>query len=261
MQSYPLVLVGTDGSPDAEAAVRIAGRIAGRLSVPIELVTVYKGGTDRDADWAAEVLSRAEATVKELGVTEVSTEAADGSAPDILLDRANRKPTALVVVGSAGLGKTTSMLVGSTSNKLTHHSEADVLLARDPAPEQWNFVALATDGSETSHRAVRAGLGVAIALGATPRLVTAARNEEAGTVVLETTWHDLGLESLDVTVEREFLDDPQAADAITAVAWKYELVVIGNRGMSGPARLLGSVANKITHGIKTNLLLVNTTRD
>jgi hypothetical protein len=30
--------------------------------------------------------------------------------------------------------------------------------------------------------------------------------------------------------------------------------------MSGPERLLGSVANKVSHGLKTNLLLVNTTR-
>ena len=39
-----------------------------------------------------------------------------------------------------------------------------------------------------------------------------------------------------------------------------ELLVIGNKGMSGPSRLLGSVSNRVTHDLPTDLLLVNTTR-
>jgi len=34
--------------------------------------------------------------------------------------------------------------------------------------------------------------------------------------------------------------------------------VIGNRGMAGFARVLGSTANTITHRATSNLLLVNT---
>jgi nucleotide-binding universal stress UspA family protein len=130
------------------------------------------------------------------------------------------------------------------------------LFARAPLPDRWNFAALATDGSSTSLRAVRHGLRIATALGATPRLVTAARTEAAGAELLEAAALELGLD----LPEREVLVDQHPASAVANAGWKYELVVIGNRGMSGPGRLLGSVANKITHELRTNLLLVNTTR-
>ncbi len=40
----------------------------------------------------------------------------------------------------------------------------------------------------------------------------------------------------------------------------FDLVVIGNKGMSGPSRLLGSVSNRVTHEVPTDILLVNTSR-
>lgn len=258
MTGYPRVLVGTDGSADATAAVRIGGRLAGGLRVPLELVTVWGG--DRDESWAKTVLAEADAIARDAGAAEVSLRPVSGNAPDVLLDAANENPDALVVVGSAGLAKASSRLVASTSNKLTHHSLADVLFAKDPAPSIWNFVALATDGSETSHKAVRRGLELAAALNAKAHLVTAAKSEDAGQELLESTWQALDLGNQPVEVELDVLVDPQPASAIVLNGWKYELVAIGNRGMSGPLRLLGSVANKITHELKSNLLLVNTTR-
>lgn len=260
MSGYPRVLVGTDGSADATAAVRIGGRLAAGLGVPLELITVWGG--DRDENWAKTVLAEAEAVARDAGAAEaqVSLRPVSGNAPDVLLDAANANPGALVVVGSAGLAKASSRLVASTSNKLTHHSLADVLFAKDPAPSIWNFVALATDGSETSHKAVRRGLELAAALNAKAHLVTAAKSEDAGQEVLESTWRALDLGSQPVHVELDVLVDSQPASAIVLNGWKYELVAIGNRGMSGPLRLLGSVANKITHELKSNLLLVNTTR-
>lgn len=261
MASYPSVLIGTDGSADATAAVRIGGRIAARSGVPLRLMAVSENGGERDDDWAVGVLGEAEATVKELGVTDVSVEQASGNAPEIMLARANGQPESLVVVGSAGLAKAGSRLTASTSNKLTHHSNADVLFAKDPVPAAWNFVALATDGSPTANHAVRRGLRLASALGAKGRLLTAAKSQEAGDRVLETTWNELDLDAQEVEIDREVLVDAQPGSAVILAGWKYELVAIGNRGMSGPQRLLGSVANKVTHGLKTNLLLVNTTRN
>lgn len=258
MDSYPRVLIGTDGSPDATAAVRVGGRVAAGLGVGVEIITAWRG--DRDADWAAGVLAEAEVAAKEAGAAEVSVRPVEGSAPEVLVDAANADPQALVVVGSTGLSKATSRLVASTSNKLTHHSLADVLFARDPVPDMWHFVALTTDGSETSHRAVRRGLVLAKALNAKAQLITAAKSEDAGQEVLQTTWDDLDLGNAEVGVERDVLVDPLPASAIALNGWKYEVIAIGNRGMSGPARLLGSVANKVTHEAKTNLLLVNTTR-
>lgn len=261
MDRYPVVLIGTDRSDDAMSAVRIGARIAARSGAPVKLVTVADDADpERDRRWAAAVLEEAEAVVTELGVADVSVESGSGAAEEILVARANAEPDALVVIGSAGLSKATSRLVASTSNRLAHHSRADVLFAKDPVPPIWNFVALATDGSASSHKAVLRGLRLAAALGATGRLITAARSQEAGEEVLESTWSALDLDALDVKIDREVLIESQPASAIIAAGWKYELVAIGNRGMSGPERLLGSVANKVSHGLTANLLLVNTTR-
>lgn len=260
MDRYPLVLIGTDRSDDAMSAVRIGARIAARSGTPVKLVTVEDDADDEhDGRWAAAVLAEAEAMVKDAGVADIKVEHSSGMPQEILLARANAEPDSLVVIGSAGLSKASSRLVASTSNRLAHHSRADVLFAKDPVPSVWNFVALATDGSASAQKAVRRGLRLAAALGATARLITAARSQAAGDEVLESTWSALELGALDVTIEREVLIESQPASAIIAAGWKYELVAVGNRGMNGPGRLLGSVANKVSHGLRSNLLLVNTT--
>jgi hypothetical protein len=53
------------------------------------------------------------------------------------------------------------------------------------------------------------------------------------------------------------VDAPSPAQALLG---GLHLLVLGNKGMSGPSRLLGSVANRVTHHVPTDLLLVNTTR-
>jgi nucleotide-binding universal stress UspA family protein len=259
MDRYPLVLIGTDRSPDAMAGVRIGARIAAASGAPVRVLAVADDEAGDDAGRTG-ALYEAEAIAKGLGVSDVSLELLPGEPQDVLLERANAEPGSLVVVGSEGLSKASSRLVASTSNRLAHHSRADVLFAKDPLPPTWNFVALSTDGSESSHHAVRRGLRLATALGARGRLITVAKTEEAGSEVLDSTWRVLDLDAVDVEIDREVLIETQPASAIVAAGWKYQVVAIGNRGMSGPERLLGSVANKVSHGLKTNLLLVNTTR-
>lgn len=46
----------------------------------------------------------------------------------------------------------------------------------------------------------------------------------------------------------------QKADAIGA-----DLVVVGNRGMKGVRRVLGSVPNSVAHGVQCSVLIVDTT--
>jgi nucleotide-binding universal stress UspA family protein len=53
----------------------------------------------------------------------------------------------------------------------------------------------------------------------------------------------------------------KAADAILQVAGEVgaDLIVVGNRGMKGVRRVLGSVPNEITHRADCSVLVVNTT--
>ncbi|CAM3980027.1 universal stress protein [Smaragdicoccus niigatensis] len=257
MDSYPRVVIGTDGSTDATAAVRLGGKIASRLSVPVTLVSVWSE-SEREA---VSIVSDAKSILSELGISDITISTPEGDPGDVLVDVADDDPRVLLVVGSSGLNKATSRIVGSTSNRLSHHSKADVLFARDPLPTRWNHVALATDGSESSHRAVRRGITLAIALHAHPRLITGAKNLEQGEEAMAGIFAELTAKYPDADIQREVLEDPQAATAVINAGWKYDLVVIGNKSMSGPARLLGSVANKITHGLECNLLLANTNRE
>ena len=174
-----------------------------------------------------------------------------GSAFDALVDAAAQSEQSLIVVGAAGLGHTSSRFWGSTSNELSHHSPVDVLFVRKPVAAI-QTIALATDGSDTSVRAVQAGYDLASALGARPILVTVAGDTAAAEETLNAVASRLGIAA---SLERQALTgDP--ADVLAAA--DYGLLVIGNRGMAGFARVLGSTANTITHRATSNLLLVNT---
>lgn len=51
-----------------------------------------------------------------------------------------------------------------------------------------------------------------------------------------------------------------AADVLCRVAEKYDadLIVVGNRRMQGPARILGSVANRVAHHAPCSVLVAKT---
>ncbi|WP_309233282.1 universal stress protein [Conexibacter sp. W3-3-2] len=66
----------------------------------------------------------------------------------------------------------------------------------------------------------------------------------------------------DIPVVTPLAREGEAADAILRIADEQgaDLIVVGNKGMTGAARfLLGSVPNKITHHAPCNVLVVRTT--
>jgi nucleotide-binding universal stress UspA family protein len=276
--SYDHVLVGTDGSPTAGIAVAAASHLAARLGAPLTIVTawqrqlddpppaseeaLYPGGNaaSQEAHWAAEVTSDAAAVARALGVTEVRQSHPIGHAAEALLEVADRYPDGLLVVGTAGLTQVSERFVGNVPHQLTHHSPIDLLLvtARHPADEPtWKTVGLATDGSRTAGTAVDRGLALTRALEATPVLLTVARSEDRGRECLEKALARLADPS---GVEQRVQVGTDPAAGMREASSDLDLLVLGNKGMSGPSRLLGSVANRITHQVPTDLLLVNTTR-
>ena len=143
-------------------------------------------------------------------------------------------------------------------------------------------IVVGTDGSETAAEAVRHATELAKATGASLEIVSAfdpvpsdrLREEEAElpgdiahavgptedvNVVLEGAAGDARSDGVEVqTHARE--GDP--ADAILDVAeeTKADLIVVGNKGMTGAARfLLGSVPNKISHHAPCGVYIVRTT--
>ncbi len=264
MDTYPGVFVGTDGSPEAATAVEIGAVLAARLDVPLTLVTAWDGFTNvpepQSYEWAMSVTDSAQQSLATLGVTDVIVDMPTGTAAEVLLDVGERNPDALLVIGGHSLASPKRRALGSVANRLSHHSAADVLFALGGSPEHWRSVALTTDGSATSRQAVRRGLSIAQAVGASPHLVTVAKDENEGERLMAASIGEFDLDQPDVVLKRDILIGLLPAKALIDAGSNYDLMVIGNRSMSGPARLLGSVANKVTHGVETNLLLVNTSR-
>jgi nucleotide-binding universal stress UspA family protein len=271
-RAYTEVLVGTDGSATAQSAVRAAGAVARALQVPVTVVTGwYRDHVDdyealetsgssesagaRNSAWATDVVVDAAAALRAAGTDEVKTATPEGGPAEVLLRLGDDRPGALVVVGTVGLDRTAERLLGNIPHQLTHHAHSDLLLVargRDEDDVTWDSVALATDGSPTAALAVAHGAELAAALGAKTTLLTVATSEDRGQRTLDAT----GVETDDSRIEV----GRDVAKALASAGRDHDLLVLGNKGMSGASRLLGSVANSVTHDLPTDLLLVNTTR-
>lgn len=262
MSTYSRIVVGSDGSEGARDAVAVAGAIAAQLAVSVTAVTAWKSEIAvpgaREAAWAERTTMGAYVDLNAAEVRDVARVEVKGDPAGSLVAIAQEVPDSLIVVGAHGLVSATSRLSGSTSNDLSHNSTADVLFVRNRVARV-ETVALATDGSETSLLAVRTGYAFAAALQARISLVTVAETVEAGDQLLEEVEEKLLAENSGTSIERRTITG-SAADSLVSETVDYDLLVIGNRGMSGIARVLGSTANTITHKAATNLLLVNTSR-
>src|SRR5688500_5287732 len=143
-------------------------------------------------------------------------------------------------------------------------------------------IVVGTDGSETATQAVRQAVELAQATGAKVQLVSAYEpvsgqrlREETQQVPEDMQWMVNPREDVDSTLEdasgvaseagvavevHARQGDP--ADAILDVAeeTKADLIVVGNKGMTGARRfLLGSVPNKVSHHAPCSVVIVRTT--
>jgi nucleotide-binding universal stress UspA family protein len=143
-------------------------------------------------------------------------------------------------------------------------------------------IVVGTDGSDTARKAVEEAIDLAKAIGAEVCLVSAyepvpkARlREEARQAPEDLQWMVNPREEVDATlsdaadVVREagldvqtFAREGDPADAILDVAEERgaDLIVVGNKGMTGARRfLLGSVPNRISHHAPCSVLIIRTT--
>jgi nucleotide-binding universal stress UspA family protein len=143
-------------------------------------------------------------------------------------------------------------------------------------------IVVGTDGSETAKQAVREATELAKYTGATLDVVSAFEpvassrlreerlqapsdiehavnpHEDVNAILAEA---ERDVNESDVKV-RTFARQGEAADAILDVAEEEnaDLIVVGNKGMTGAKRfLLGSVPNKVSHHAPCSVLIVRTT--
>jgi nucleotide-binding universal stress UspA family protein len=143
-------------------------------------------------------------------------------------------------------------------------------------------IVVGTDGSDTATQAVREAIGLASALGAKLELVSAYEpvpaqrlSEERRHAPEDMQWAINPREDVDATLEAAAAPAREAgvevdlyarqgdpADAILDVAeeLKADLIIVGNKGMTGAKRfLLGSVPNKVSHHAPCSVLIIRTT--
>ena len=79
---------------------------------------------------ALAVLESARRDAEAAGVADVETFPRVGDAADAILDVAEEQGTDMIIVGHKGLTGATRFLLGSVSNKVSHHAPCSVLIVR-----------------------------------------------------------------------------------------------------------------------------------
>ena len=122
-------------------------------------------------------------------------------------------------------------------------------------------ILVASDGSPTANKAVDRAVDVARHTGADVTILTVGHPDKAGRIAAAEAARVTKDDTDRVAVATK-TDDGDAAQIILdeAEQGRYDLLVVGNKGMTGAGRfLLGSVPNKISHHAPCALLIVRTT--
>ncbi len=143
---FESILVGTDGSDAAGAAVARAVRLAAALQARLQIVSAYEPVPERHLrvervqvpsdvqvnmrDEVLALLESARGQAADAGVSRIETFARVGDAADAILDVAEEQGADLIVVGNKGMTGATRFLLGSVPNKVSHHAPCSVLIVR-----------------------------------------------------------------------------------------------------------------------------------
>ncbi len=279
------VVVGADGSPHSEDAVRWAAALAARHGRPLRIVTVSDipgaaGVRDRlPADLAEavhrgarEIAGRAAAVPADADLP-VTAEVVAGHAAAALVEAS--ADAAVVVVGTRGRGAIMGTLLGSVSAQVARHASCPVAVVPpgDGARRSAGPVVVGVDGSHLGAAALATGFREASALGAPLVAVHAwsdqpmtsfhgfgahlQYDEEAvGQAVLAEQLAGYAEEYPDVAVACSVVPDlPE--DAILRAAERARLIVMGTRGRGGvTGLLLGSTALKVLRAAPCPVLVM-----
>lgn len=126
-------------------------------------------------------------------------------------------------------------------------------------PAVYQRILVGTDGSDTAATAVARAVEVARSSGARLTIMTAGKGARGQKVVDDAAAAHSGT---GVDIDTAVVDDdPVSALIDTAKDGGYDLVVVGNKGMTGVSRFfkLGAVPNKLAHHLPTSMLIVRTT--
>ena len=280
------IVVGTDGSADADRAVEWAAEQAAAEHRPLVVVSATSqsptpaaiGPTAAYAIPPEDLLARARSTAERgarLARTQVpgltvETHAVLGSAITELT-----RLTAvvrLVVLGSRGRGPARSKVLGSVSASVARHATCPVVICRPPRPDHATHgVLVGADGTEESLPVIDFAFRHA-ALRAQPLTVLRSVDRALAAVSVAGAGTDRDLEAQrlligesvagfagrfpDVRV-RPFLVTEPAGEALASLAEEHDLVVVGRHPADSISRMLtATTATAVLERAHTNVAVV-----
>jgi len=275
------ILVPTDGSDCAAAAVEYAAELAARYGARVYVLSVVDSRAFDDMPHRETVEAAAEETVAgvrddlaDAGVT-AETAVRVGIPHREVLDYADENEIDLVAMGTHGRTGVERYLLGSVTEKVVRLSDVPVLTVpgTDGADTQFSEVLVPTDGSEQAEAAVGVGTDVADTYSARLHALSVVEPAALGLDVRSEMLIDALGEAAQAAVERvaERATAAGVTDVETDVRYGYpyrevlnyadenevDLVAMGTHGRTGIARyLLGSVTEKVVRTAGVPVLTV-----
>jgi len=135
------IMVGVDGSEHGLKAARVAGELARCMQADLRVVVAYdplpaylgqpylQGAITARMKHSEEILSNAQAEIGSIPGT-MKKEVLEGPPAEAILAVAEIRAVDLIVMGTRGLGRLASLVVGSQSQKVIAHARCPVLLVR-----------------------------------------------------------------------------------------------------------------------------------
>ncbi len=250
------ILIGSDGSECACNAALLAAEIAKRFQSQTIIVSPLLAS-----------LLPPYRVIQELG-----------HPVDALLTVAESEQADLIVVGSQGLTRLKEFFRGSVSSGVLHHAHCPVLVERGPV-KPFERILLASDGSAGSQKAAAAAFALAKGFDAclsvlsvkepSERFHVEDANPHAVKTPEELDERDKRWQAVEESVQasaketavpyRICEEQGHAGEAIVCYAdnGRYDLIVMGSRGLGGFERLLlGSVSDHVLHHAHCSVLVV-----
>ena len=271
------ILVGYDGSTDADVAVTWAARAAEQTHEPLRVAVVEDVGlTDGPGGFTASywdgIELQAGSTLTALEVEAPDVRRIRGRPVLVLLAQAT--DAALLVVGSRGHGRVGEMLLGSVSQHVAGHAPCPVAVARVADREKTSRIVVGMDGSGPAVRALEFACRRAAATG---EKVVAVRGWRVGDVRVDQrgnipaslsthlmerereliTWTEAAREAYpDVALQEEVVT-VSSGRALVDASIDASLVVVGSRGRNAfTGMLLGSTSHEVLHRAHCSVVVV-----
>lgn len=278
------VVVGYDGSPDADLALGWALAASRQAGVPLHVVTArdpvpepvrLAGGRDAWEGAAQHLLEHAAARLAQSGGEGAGATFEALSAPATPALVGSGHGAGVLVVGAQGHARLGGVLMGSVSQHVTRHATCPVVVVREQANPRAHDVVVGVDGGPDDGRALGFAFAVAERTGAAlvavhgwpahhPGLLGAVRpvggdvvdRIREGERLLSTALSPWRRAHPAVAVSAEAVPVPPArllADASEHAA----LVVVGSRGRGAFSELLlGSVSQSVLHHARCTVAVV-----